>query len=423
MATPEPAKVTEFPFDCDLGENGGLKRFKTLQSVKDWLTKERTSWEWVQTTRAWGEGLLHHLFDQGYSQLGSLVAQAEQARNQHSGQYFQGTVESLRAQILQRHNTTPLLIASNSVRGKFVADLARKDKESAAYAAAHFTRLNFNQTNEKARSGVILAVLHEANVLDAAAPEKAAFEDMRAEWATELKDFKGQYEKLRSGYEILRDQSEKELNDFRSNEKTDRAKIVSDGEKPFADLRGKMTELDQTYETRLKLEAPVKYWESKKKHHERARNWLGLATVIVGGAGFCFLYLHLEAAFSVDTPGLMLTEGSTPPKANPEGVPWRQIGVFIVLSSAVFWLVRILVRLLMSNIHLAADAHEREVMAMTYLALAKANEQGKSYVSDKDIGIVLAALFRPTATGVVSDDAAPATGLEVVQALLQRGGK
>jgi hypothetical protein len=56
----------------------------------------------------------------------------------------------------------------------------------------------------------------------------------------------------------------------------------------------------------------------------------------------------------------------------------------------------------MSEHHLAIDSEERAVMAKTYLALTK-----DKAADEKDRSIILTSLFRPTADGIVKDDAAP----------------
>lgn len=67
-----------------------------------------------------------------------------------------------------------------------------------------------------------------------------------------------------------------------------------------------------------------------------------------------------------------------------------------------FWATRILVRLYMSEHHLAIDADERATMALTYLALME-----RGAVEEKDRALILAPLFRPSSDGIVKDDAAP----------------
>jgi hypothetical protein len=116
----------------------------------------------------------------------------------------------------------------------------------------------------------------------------------------------------------------------------------------------------------------------------------------LGLGAYIFFYIHTAAA---------------------NQIPWREILGFFVLSSLTIWVVRILVRLLLSAIHAA----EREVMAMTYMALVRGdNETPTKYLDEKDRALVLAPLFRPSATGIVNDDAAPAQIVDLLAKV--RGG-
>jgi hypothetical protein len=75
------------------------------------------------------------------------------------------------------------------------------------------------------------------------------------------------------------------------------------------------------------------------------------------------------------------------------------------------------VRIVLSNLHLEIDSGERVVMAKTYLAMVK-----EKNISDEDRKLVLASLFRPTSTGMVKDDAAPATWMDFLSRIVS-GGK
>lgn len=76
------------------------------------------------------------------------------------------------------------------------------------------------------------------------------------------------------------------------------------------------------------------------------------------------------------------------------------------LLTIAFWGGRVLVRLYLSELHLAGDAWERAIMAKTYLALTKEGNAGEA-----DRPIVLGALFRQSADGVVKEDSVLDTSL------------
>ncbi|MCP4539940.1 MAG: hypothetical protein GY832_22600 [Chloroflexi bacterium] len=81
---------------------------------------------------------------------------------------------------------------------------------------------------------------------------------------------------------------------------------------------------------------------------------------------------------------------------------WK-LGLVAIIATIGVWAIRVLVRLLMSNIHLHDDAAERRTMLLTYLALLREGELPEGDVRQ----LILQALFRPSSTGIVKDDAAP----------------
>jgi hypothetical protein len=72
-------------------------------------------------------------------------------------------------------------------------------------------------------------------------------------------------------------------------------------------------------------------------------------------------------------------------------------------------LVRVPLRLAMSELHLKNDADERVTMVNTYLAL-RAGE----HATTEHMQIVLERLFRPGVDGIVKDDLGPVTASDVV---------
>jgi hypothetical protein len=76
---------------------------------------------------------------------------------------------------------------------------------------------------------------------------------------------------------------------------------------------------------------------------------------------------------------------------------WYALMIFA--SSSAFWIIRITVKIALSNLHLSEDAHERVVMIQTYLAFVKETE-----VKDKDKELILSSLFRPSNIGIIQDE-------------------
>lgn len=95
---------------------------------------------------------------------------------------------------------------------------------------------------------------------------------------------------------------------------------------------------------------------------------------------------------------------------------YGQLATAVALATFAIWGLRILVRLMMSNLHQRENADERVTMMKTFLAL----KRDQSLVEGKDIQLVLEALFRPGTSGLLNDDAAPATPFEVIMKSFER---
>jgi hypothetical protein len=158
------------------------------------------------------------------------------------------------------------------------------------------------------------------------------------------------------------------------------------------ETRQDLDTLKATYDAELALRAPVRYWSKKKAEHQHlAKNfaWASGGGLLVATAAFAALVY------------LILPWGGDPTLGH--------VAALALLSAPLFWGVRVLVRNLLSNIHLATDAAEREVLIQTYLALAR-----KGWAKEEELELVLQAIFRPTSTGIVKDDAAPAGWWEFI---------
>jgi len=156
----------------------------------------------------------------------------------------------------------------------------------------------------------------------------------------------------------------------------------------------KLTDIAEAYNAHMALAAPVTYWESQGKGHNTQVRWLIGATIIWAVVALAGLY---GSFYGLLTGTETFTIAGVPlPK-----VPLWHAAFILILLTFVLWSMRILVRILLSRIHLATGAGERVVMAKTYLALLRDGAGPK----DADRQLILQTLFRPSVTGVVHDDA------------------
>ena len=78
-------------------------------------------------------------------------------------------------------------------------------------------------------------------------------------------------------------------------------------------------------------------------------------------------------------------------------LPWYFLMIFT--TSSAFWIIRITVKIALSNLHLSEDAYERVVMIQTYLSFVK---EGQIEKNDKNL--ILSSLFRTSNIGIIQDE-------------------
>lgn len=163
--------------------------------------------------------------------------------------------------------------------------------------------------------------------------------------------------------------------------------------------------LNDAYNEKIKLDAAVKLWSDQSAVHEGKYNKLRYWAVGVGLGGLVCLavWVLLSTLFA----GWLF--GSMSAGAGPSGlrISWPYEATMIAASTLIYstiylWTLRLIIRTMMAENHLAIDAKARSSMAHTYLALIKDNAAEKD-----DRPIILASLFRPVTDGLVRDDAMP----------------
>ena len=172
----------------------------------------------------------------------------------------------------------------------------------------------------------------------------------------------------------------------------------------------KYAEAYEQYTEKLRLESSVKLWTDRAAIHATAAGswqWRSIVIALVGLAlAGAVAWGSLGLAQWLFSDAFVVTEGAPLPSGlRPT---WRYEVIFasaatLLYLTVFFWIMRIVVRMYMTEHHLGIDAQSRASMAETYLALTK-----EDAASDQDRAIVLASLFRPVVDGIVKDDGLPA---------------
>jgi hypothetical protein len=398
--------MATFPLKIAL-ENQPEWSFENIDALTKWLAAEEKAWRWVNPDSS---SQVIDLYKQKFTRLDSLISEY---KTQPHPDRLRGVAHEL-----TRSFAYPYLMSS-SPEGRFLAALATDRGNTAASAAlAHLTRQPFAVSNSLAVSeGVCRAVCFEMGISKDAKPERDALNALLGELRTTADSSKDAHATLtRESERILATTDEaakaslkrldqvmkghsQSLDSVREEYGRDREGFkAAFGE--FLETSGKaMKTLEDVYDKKMGLSAPVSYWTERQAQHKKQARFFGViwgVMLVVGGVSLALTVAYL---FGTDT------------------IPHWKLGVVAVLFALYLWATRIFARLFLGNLHLAMDASERVVMAQTYLSLAR-----EGNASDDDRTLMLGALFRHAATGIVTDDASPSTPLEIVSRMLS-GGK
>lgn len=153
--------------------------------------------------------------------------------------------------------------------------------------------------------------------------------------------------------------------------------------KQFHEIFEKAKSLDSTIKAvveKAELGASTSHWGKKRTNHKTKFFWFSAISVVLIIVLMCALF-YFVARHSFDLSTLSLY-------------------VFIIFaSSSVFWIIRITVKIALSNLHLSEDAYERFVMIQTYLSFVQEGE-----IDEKDKELILSSLFRPSNIGIIKDE-------------------
>jgi flagellar motility protein MotE (MotC chaperone) len=419
---PEQLNDQVIDLELDFKDRGGKQRFKKVSDFENWLAEEYKFWEWLRKKPAntyFGRTNLNNTFFQYHEECSSHLARAkndwnnpsqqlhrllslpEEEQNEAHSNEIEGhekqcanaldaLKQNLRSSMGRRGIDAGHHIFKHEPEAQFINNLAEHDITSAVFALEFFVKASSNAEEVLRPNGHILASLYREGLDPSTKSSENAFKEVIATWTRELEQYKERYEALKSDYESLKRNNRQVTKNW-----TDK---TVDMEEQFStqlsENKQNLANLTETYESHMVLKAPVKYWSTKRKGHailiKRLRGWLVKSAI--GGA----LAIGIGAY-------LLL------PQFHPaDEIPWRQLGLFLLLSTFILWGVRLCVKLLLSNIHLEADAREREVMIQTFMAMMR-HKESREGVTKENIAVVLAPIFSPSTSGVIKDDGGPSS--------------
>jgi hypothetical protein len=161
-----------------------------------------------------------------------------------------------------------------------------------------------------------------------------------------------------------------------------------------------ITDNENLYREKLRLEAPAKYWKDRaillKSEGDKYLNWL-IKTSVIAAILLFILLMTLGTEFY-----------ETAFNDRIKGIKWSIILITIV--SLLAFIIKILSKMTFSSFHLSRDAEEREQLTHFYLALKK-----DTTIEPEERQLILQSLFSRADTGLLKDDSSPTMPTSIIE--------
>lgn len=407
--TPPPAKGPPL-FTLDLEDNGGRLAPTELTELSRWIQTEQDFWLWIQQR---GFGSHFNTQREAVGQINEALNLAQESQQflqtnpQHSQQRLEICRDRIQQVYLQRklpHSSTPLAKRVDAYR-----------KDAGDQSASYFLAVCMSAANGQhqiqvvdlpAWRGMFEGLMERFQMPQAAAKGKKAaaqqsFDELRAKAEQLLGEKTQTIDSLHLEYQSIASSVRSAAGDQAAEFERSQGLRMAEFDQLRASHEQAMEALRKTFREELALRAPAEYWRSKYGGHLQSAKVTGMLSFVGIGGAASVLAWQIQSVLS-----------KTPAGSVPE--TWR-LAVLALVGVFTVWALRLVVRMFLSHLHLLTDAGERVVMVQTYLSLM----EGEHLTSKEDRQLILQALFRPAADGIVKDEGVPFSLAEA----LTRSGK
>lgn len=410
--------------------SAGKLSWKDYEELFAWMQALINDWSWVSGQTESGNNAWNNLT--GLHHLNQELSNLRNYLNNESS--IASLLDSIKSKIVSLLDSYPWLLSGSPFKA-YVDEIRQKNIRVAAnIVALHMNLPSMSNWQEMPinMQAVVEYELYKRNFTKATKPITSELEQLVSGIRTKLTDFDVEQKELVSiqttrlsdieaGEELRKEQ-------FTASQKSRTDEWNSD----LASTKKQLEGIKSAYDDFMSLQAPAKYWRTKQRKHFRLAIAYAVLTIAFFIGGGFFLAKQIVDLYKVDAVATSTKSVATAASTAASGataalsvIPasiseqtknvelWK-IGFIAIQATLLFWALRVLIRLLLSNIHLENDASERVTMAMTYLALLRRNKVPQN----ETINAILMALFRPSGDGIVKDEGVP---VGVVDMLLRRG--
>lgn len=294
-------------------------------------------------------------------------------------------------------------------------------KESSQYFSGAYNFLlntnNYNVNDRDTFFGAILAyefsLKGKTDITSRLEHEKKSLSELKSEFQNYLNRAEASLvEHIRTTSDFCNDfikKSESDKNEKDAVFKEWFTQIKSNDWGPwFDEKKESLKKLEDTYESKLKLEKPARYWQMKARiYYEQGtitRN------IIIAVVAFVSAFL---AVILITAPDWIFKNVF---KDNSTAIVRWSI-VLLIFISLIAYTIKALTKYMFSSFHLARDAEERHALTFFYLALTK-----DTGVKDEDRQLILQSLFSRSDTGLLKEDSSPTMPSDTISKIVSNRG-
>jgi len=354
------------------GHGDSRKTFNSKDEIREFLVSEQNSWREYFNTQN------QHPIVSIKNDLNSQYAHTIQLADQITDDK---TFNTKLTQIEKKYQDN-LLLRFDGKRAKYAFSIAKTDEKLQYYLIGYFTNKLYNQGNDPyAYRGIFEGLKYQDGINSNIDAEKASLESLKDEWDGNLSEIKSDFQSTNS--EILRIKSEIEQY------------FIDKKEEFNAFKKEKVNEFDtiiKAYDDKLALQAPVNYWNNKSTLNYGVAGFLGIVFFIV----IWIIIANFEPLAKDVSQGIV----------DKNYYPLIQFSSITIIT---IWLLRIIVKIFYSKLHLAEEAREKEMFIKTYLSMLRETDAVKD---DSDRHLILQSIFSPSKNGIIKDDGLPTNIIE-----------
>lgn len=373
---------------------GHVENFNNLKALEKFLNHEKTFWvNKTSELRQHSYFMQNHTLNQVYERLGILYSNI---KNDEEA-LFNQNLTNLRNSDLKNFQSNWLWSGHGFVEAWIEA---YKLNETTGHGFIEYikTKQTSNITNYSYFKGYILAyefeMQDESIITKRRISEKASYSTLRNRLDETTNKLVKEVDEFRTNFAQWHEETKKsQIEEFSHAQNSREGEFANNQierttefEQTMSDFKANITELENTYHEKLRLEKPAQYWHKKASEYKTNGNkWARiLAGILIGG--FIFFGLSFLCWLNAKNIGLELNslQGAV---------------LFATIVTIYAIAIQATSKMVFSSYHLQRDAEEREQLAYVYLAITHEQKE----IDAESRKIVLQALFSRADTGLLKD--------------------